>query len=400
MARPFGVWRFFISKRLNYRGFLEQRQAENLQNFAETPFALQFLTNDGHQNIHTDRNPHLGLHRVLACAVEAFDAQVLFDPFEEQFHLPSALVQRGNGQGAQIEVVRQEDQAAVVLGVVKRDATQGGRIEPRRSLARQDDGLIAAQARGLVDAAMRAPSKVEVPFAARNEERPCRREAVQSLKIDVAAIHDIEGARLDRQLVEYVDVVHFPVGNVDKTGDVAAQVEQRVQLVRSLATAESGPRKKLQTEIDGRRIERVNGLGKHRTQGFVRVKFPRLADQHLGEVGVDAPIVDAIGVGQRAARDCPSKSGMVKFAGNGAQAGFDVAQAFAERELCEGQTKKLLAAREAAQATIAVVATNAGVEFVSRHEVHQLGEHQRTGVHASSSTVGKLFPTVDCDGSS
>ena len=140
---------------------------------------------------------------------------------------------------------------------------------------------------------------------------------MQALKIDVAAIHDIERAGLDRQLIEYGDVVHFPVRNVDKTRDVAAQVEQRVQLDRSLATAEAGPRKELQTEINGRRIERVNGLGKHRTQGFVRVKFPRVADQHLGEVGIDAPIVDAIGIGQCAARDRPSKSRMIKFGGNG-----------------------------------------------------------------------------------
>ena len=48
MTRPFGIWHFLISKRLNYRGFLEQRQAANLQNCAETPFALQLLTNDGH----------------------------------------------------------------------------------------------------------------------------------------------------------------------------------------------------------------------------------------------------------------------------------------------------------------------------------------------------------------
>jgi len=247
---------------------------------------------------------------------------------------------------------------------------------------------------------MRATSEVEVPLAARHEERSSPREAVQSLKIDGAAIHDIERARLDRQLVEYGDVVHFPVRNVDKTRDVAAQVEERVQLDGSFATAEAGPRKEFQTEIDGRRIERVNGLGKHRTQGFVRVKLPRLADQHLGEVGVDAPIVNAIGVGQRAARDRPSKSRMVKFGGNGAQAGLDVAQAFAERELCESQTKKLIATREATQPTIAVVATNAGVEFVSRHEVHQLSKHQLTGVHASSSTAGKSLPTVDCDASS
>jgi hypothetical protein len=91
MAWRFGVWWFFIGKCLNYRGFLEQRQAENLQDFAEAPFAPEFLANDSYQHVHADGDPYLGLHRVLACAVKRFDAQVLFDPFEEQFHLPAAF---------------------------------------------------------------------------------------------------------------------------------------------------------------------------------------------------------------------------------------------------------------------------------------------------------------------
>jgi hypothetical protein len=399
MACRFGVYWFFIGKCLNYRGFLEQRQAENLQDFAEAPFALEFLANDGYQHVHADGDPYLGLHRVLACAVERFDAQVLFDPFEEQFHLPAALVQPGNGQGGQIEVVRQEHQATVVFRVVKDDATQGGGVQACRFQPRQDDGLIAAQTRGLVDGAARASDAVEIAFAARDEERAGHRKAVQALKIDVAAIHHIERASLDRELIEYVDIVHFPAGNVDKTWNVAAQVEQGVQLDRSLATAKSSPRKELQTQIDGRRIERVNGFGEQRTQRFVRVEAPRPSDQDLGEVGVDPPIVDPIGIGQCAPRDRPSKARMVQFGGNGTQAGLDVAQTFAKRQLREGQTKKLIAAREATQPTIAVVAANAGVELVTRQKVHQLGKYQLTSIHASSSQVGKGLPTRNSDGS-
>jgi hypothetical protein len=50
----------------------------------------------------------LGLHGVLRCAIEGLDPQVLFDPFEEQFHLPAAFVDLGNGQSRKREVVRQK----------------------------------------------------------------------------------------------------------------------------------------------------------------------------------------------------------------------------------------------------------------------------------------------------
>ncbi len=91
MAWAFRVLRFFISKRLKYRVFLEERQAENLQNLTHTPLTFQLLAHDGHQYVDTDRHPHLRLHRVLARAVETFDAQVLFDPLEEQFRLPAMM---------------------------------------------------------------------------------------------------------------------------------------------------------------------------------------------------------------------------------------------------------------------------------------------------------------------
>ncbi len=91
MTRHFDILRFSICKRLRNRCFLEQRQAENLQNFAQCSFDLQLLANDCHEHVYTDRDPHLRLHRVLARAVEPFNSQVLLDPLEEQFRLPAIM---------------------------------------------------------------------------------------------------------------------------------------------------------------------------------------------------------------------------------------------------------------------------------------------------------------------
>ena len=53
---------------------------------------------DGDQDIDADGDPDLSLHGVLGGAVEGFDAQVLFDPFEEQLDLPALLVDLRDGQ--------------------------------------------------------------------------------------------------------------------------------------------------------------------------------------------------------------------------------------------------------------------------------------------------------------
>ena len=107
---------------LKNRGFLEKCEAENLQDFGEAPFELEFAFEDRHQHIDADRNPDLCLDRVRARPEKGFDSQMLLDPFEEQLHLPATFVQAGNGQGRQGEVVRQEHEPPFGLGIEGRDA--------------------------------------------------------------------------------------------------------------------------------------------------------------------------------------------------------------------------------------------------------------------------------------
>jgi len=46
----------------------------------------------------------LRLHRVFRRAVKRFDAQVLFDPFEEKFDGPTGFVQRGDDERCGLEI--------------------------------------------------------------------------------------------------------------------------------------------------------------------------------------------------------------------------------------------------------------------------------------------------------
>ena len=71
---------------------------------------IESLFDDRDQNINGDCDPYLSLHRILGRAEKRFAAQVLFDPFEKQFHLPTITVQFGNGLGRQGEMVGQEDE--------------------------------------------------------------------------------------------------------------------------------------------------------------------------------------------------------------------------------------------------------------------------------------------------
>ena len=83
---------------------------QNPEDFVEALGQTELLFQDGDLDIDADGNPNLGFDGVGRRADEPLDPQMLFDPLEEQFYLPTALVYQGDGQCRQNEVVGQIDE--------------------------------------------------------------------------------------------------------------------------------------------------------------------------------------------------------------------------------------------------------------------------------------------------
>jgi hypothetical protein len=113
-------------KWLIYLNFLECIDAQILENLVETLRQVQFLFEDHDHHVDAHSNPDLRLDSVGRRAEKALDPEILFDPLEEQFHLPAAFVEQGNGQRRQRKVVRQVNEKALRLGIEIADAPQAG----------------------------------------------------------------------------------------------------------------------------------------------------------------------------------------------------------------------------------------------------------------------------------
>ena len=76
--------------------------AQKLEGSVESAGELKQLVKDGHHEEKGDRNPDLGLHRIGAGTEVVFDTEVAFDPLEEEFDLPTALVELGHGESGDL----------------------------------------------------------------------------------------------------------------------------------------------------------------------------------------------------------------------------------------------------------------------------------------------------------
>ena len=62
---------------------------------------------------------------------------------------------------------------------------------------------------------------MQVLFGACDEASHARLKPVETSEINITSIHDVEGAGFDREMIESFDIVHFSVGNMNKTGNIA-----------------------------------------------------------------------------------------------------------------------------------------------------------------------------------
>ena len=73
-------------------GLVGKRDSENLKDFIDAAFQFHVMLHYCHKAVSDYGTIDLDAHGILRGAPELLDAQVLFNPFKEQFHAPSVAV--------------------------------------------------------------------------------------------------------------------------------------------------------------------------------------------------------------------------------------------------------------------------------------------------------------------
>jgi len=149
---------------------------------------------------------------------------------KKSFYLPTRFVQLRNSECRHREVVGEKRQPLRGGGIDVAHAPQRAGIRASRLGGRQADCVIGLQARGEVHRTRHPRSEPNPFLRARQEERRFVGEAMQAFEIDIAAVHDVDGAGLDHQIIDERHIRAFSLGNVDHGRDQAAQVDLRMEL--------------------------------------------------------------------------------------------------------------------------------------------------------------------------
>ena len=348
---------------------------------------MQFFFDDGNQHVSGHGAPDLRLNRILARAQKVLDAQMLLDPFEEQFHLPTTLVQRGDGQGRQGRVVGQKHQRLSRLGVFVSNAPQLFGISFRHVKAVKRNRLIANHAGRSVGLDRINAMRIHAAFRARHKETPRLMHFVQAGEIQIASIHHVKRARFDGQDVEHIDIPHLAVADVDERGNCAAQVQQRMHLHRRFGLPKWSPVEQTQAQVDGGGVQRVNRGIEFDGHRLFEVQLSRSQYQSHRQCVIDVPVAIVQRIRQR--RTCwrTFQSHMKQLCLIGRETRLNVAQGLAPRQLREGHHAKQIGAIQGADSRIAVVPFDDATEILPRHVLHDLRKQRLAHVHVPPPVV-------------
>ena len=345
---------------------------------------MQTFLRNRDQQVGRYGNPYLCLDGVLAGAEEDLDTQVLLDPFEEQFDLPALAIQVGDQLRLEREVVGQKNQALASI-VLDHHPAHRREIVLARKMAGQHASLIAQHRCADPVHRMRVtPLEFCIALGTGHEEGLCLVNHKQTREIEIAPVHQVEGSRLQHQVVHDVDFVGFAVGDVDEAGDIASQIQQGMQLDGSLGRAKRRPCKHRQAQVDGAGIEGVDRCIELHAKRLGGVQRPRNANQMLGEVGVDLPRTCGVRIGQRVARDrLAAKAHVVQPARLRTQIDFDVAKGLSVGQLGKGHGEELIQAREVFDLVLSVVIGHTAAKRTQWQVEHELRKYELALVHGN-----------------
>ena len=162
-----------------------------------------------HEKISDERGPNLHFDCVIAVAEEVLDLQVLLDPLEEGFDLPTMAIQRGDRAWRQVETVGQKMVDATLL-IAEDDKAQKF-FHSLFSLADSDD-LVSHDATVFLplrnfSTLHDSVSPDALPTC--NEIGVRIDDALEQLKVEIASVKNIHQTLTNGELDGFIGVVNI-----------------------------------------------------------------------------------------------------------------------------------------------------------------------------------------------
>lgn len=342
---------------------------------------MKHLSGNGKQQVIADGNPYLRVYCILAGSVECLDVQMLFDPFEETFHLPTFPIKFSNGQVRMCEVIGQEP-IDISRGIILiHNHTECIRIPSGGFQSRQPDSGIANNSGAFINRMLFHHLILHVVLSPGDEESPLAMKVEeQLLEIHISLVHEVIITRLYGHEAHGFGVMDRGFRQINKCGNRSPQIQQGMHLYTTFIMMKPCPWTELQAKFHRTAVEGKDDSVHVESGRLFAVQVSRLCNQYLTEVVIDPPILGSVNMCQSRALDI-FDSGSIQLGGQGNQRCINAAQAILTGELGKTHHHELVSAFELDGRSVAIVSLYAFIKLISRYERHYLSEYGLSLIH-------------------
>lgn len=249
---------FRAFEKVSERSLVGQYSAQHSEDIECRSSKLAVVLDNGHEAVCDACNIYLYSYSVLAGSPKGEHAKMLFYPPEEQFYLSSLLVEHRNILSLDRKVVGKECERPLQFRSIVNYSPQFRWVLFLGQWALKPYGLVK---QNIVVPIQQIISRydfiLEMLLRSDDEHRADALNPVQSGKVVISFVKDIERIRLIWYLIHCLRIVKFRFRNVNVCRNLSDYIKQCMHLDSALGFAKVCPLEQTHAKIYRRRIERV-----------------------------------------------------------------------------------------------------------------------------------------------
>jgi len=274
--------------------------AKDTHDLGDRPAKFEVVFNDCDQTVRNDSDMYLYFDCIFRFSPKGFDSEMLHNPFEEQFNLPSAVLKKDYIFCPEVEVVGVIGEGSSKIRGKEYDAPERNRIVSTVSLACESDCLVSKD----------VVISFKHVFAVRDfiirtkllpddEKSTGLLNAIESGEIKVASIKYIASIPFVDNPVHGLSIMHICMADSVENRYFGDNINLGMNLDARLCTSELCPSKDRHAQVDGSGVNGIKPSVKFKLFGDTF----GLSNRHnvKSELLKDSRVSEAVGFGNIAA---------------------------------------------------------------------------------------------------